>query len=113
MQITVLHNDFETGNYEVVAAVTFDGDDIDAGLEYAYRWTQNLDGSWSKGEDISCDGFLYENPDFNPNVKVLAPLRERFGRTYGHRSTSVRDIMLVDGESYEVALFGFEKVENA
>jgi hypothetical protein len=113
MQIVVLHNDFETNKREVVAAVTFDGTDIDAGLEYAYRWTNNLDGSWSQGEEFSYDGRLYDNPDFNPNVKVLAPLPNHFGRTIGHRSSSVGDIMIVDGEAYKVASFGFEKMENA
>lgn len=113
MQIMVIHNDFETNKQEAVAAVTFDGDDINAGLEYAYRWTNNLDGSWSQGEDFVMDGRLYENPDFNPNVKVLVPLRKFMGRTLGHRSTSVRDRMIVDGETYKVASFGFEKMENA
>ena len=112
MQIMVLHTDFETNSREVVAAVTYDGDDINAGLEYAYRWTNNLDGSWSQGEDFVMDGRVYENPDFNPNVKVLAPLPTHFGRTIGHRSTSVRDIMIVNGEAYKVASFGFEKVEG-
>lgn len=34
------------------------------------------------------------------------------GRTLGHRSTSVRDRMIVDGETYKVASFGFEKIEG-
>lgn len=113
MQIVVLHTDRETNKQEAVAAVTFEGTDINAGLEYAYRWTNNLDGSWSQGEEISYDGLLYENPDFNPNVKVLAPLPNHLGRTYGIRSSSVGDIMIVDGETYKVASFGFDKVEYA
>ena len=113
MQIVVLHNDSHRNTWDAVAAVTFDGDDINIGLDYAYRWTNNLDGSWSQGEDISYDGLLYDNPDFNPNVKVLAPLPTHLGRTYGHRSSMVGDMMVVDGVGYKVASFGFEKVENA
>ena len=113
MQIMVIHTDRETNNQEAVAAVTFNGTDVDAGLEYAYRWTNNIDGSWSKGEDVEFDGRLYENTDFNENVKVLAPLPKFLGRTLGHRSSSVGDMMVIDGETYKVASFGFEKMENA
>ena len=113
MQIMVIHMDRETNTQEAVAAVTFDGNDINAGLNYAYRWTNNIDGSWSKGEEFVMDGQLYDNPDFNENVKVLAPLRKFMGRTIGHRSSSVGDMMVVDGETYKVASFGFEKMENA
>ncbi len=113
MQIVVLHNDSQRNTWDAVATVNFDGDDIDAGLEYAYRWTNNLDGSWSQGEEFSYDGRLYDNPDFNPNVKVLAPLPNHFGRTIGHRSSMVGDMMVIDGEGYKVASFGFKKVENA
>ena len=113
MQIVVLHTDRQTNKQEAVAAVTFDGDNIEAGLEYAYRWTNNLDGSWSQGEEFVMEGRLYDNPDFNSNVKVLAPLRNFMGRICGHRSSSVGDVMVVDGESYKVASFGFEKMENA
>jgi hypothetical protein len=112
MQIMVIHSDRETGNQEVVAAVVFDGNNPINAMDYAFRWTNNIDGSWSQGEDIAVDGHLYENPDFNPNVKVLAPLPTYLGRTYGHRSTSVGDVMIVDGEAYRVASFGFEKVEG-
>lgn len=113
MQIMVIHTDRETNNQEAVAVVTFNGTDVDAGLEYAYRWTNNIDGSWSKGEEIVMEGQLYDNPDYNENVKVLAPLREFMGRTLGHRSSSVGDMMIVDGESYKVAAFGFKKMEPA
>ena len=113
MQIMVIHTDRQTNESEAVAVVTFDGNDVDAGLEYAYRWTNNLDGSWSQGEEFVMEGRLYDNPDFNSNVKVLAPLRKFMGRTLGHRSSSVGDMMVVDGETYKVASFGFEKMENA
>ena len=113
MQIMVIHTDRETNKQEAVAVVTFNGTDVDAGLEYAYRWTNNIDGSWSKGEDVEFDGRLYENTDFNENVKVLAPLPKFLGRTLGHRSSSVGDMMVIDGETYKVASFGFEKMETA
>jgi hypothetical protein len=112
MQVMVIHTDRETNKQEVVATVEFDGNNPINAMDYAYRWTNNIDGSWSQGEDIVIDGHLYENPDFNPNVKVLAPLPNHLGRTYGIRSTSVGDIMIINGEAYRVASFGFEKVEG-
>jgi hypothetical protein len=96
---------------QAVAVVDYDGNNIEDAMQYAFRWTQNLDGSWSQGEDISIDGYLCDNLDYNEKVKVLAPLRNHLGRTYGHRSSSVGDIMIVEGESYKVASFGFEKIE--
>lgn len=110
MDIVVAHFDRETGKNEAVAIVTFEGDDINAALDYAYRWTNNIDGSWSQGEDISYDGMMYENPDFNPNVHVLVPLPTHLGRTYGIRSTSVGDIMLTNQGSFKVASMGFERI---
>ena len=65
-------------------------------LEYAYRYTNNIDGSWS----------LKIGSDANDNVTVLT-LRED-GK--GLRSTSMFDRMEIDGVEYEVDAFGFEKV---
>jgi hypothetical protein len=77
--------------------------DLFEATEYAYRYTNNVDGSWSMkiGEDA------------NDAVEVIAPLIQHNGKAYGLRSTSVGDVMIVDdGEGFvdwfEVAGFGFE-----
>ena len=97
---------------EPVAAVNapFDGDII-ASLEYAYRWTNNVAGSWSMGDTLD----MCDNGDYNPNVTVLKPLETIRGQKWGHRSTSIGDTMLVtydldNTETYTVASFGFEKI---
>ena len=81
-----------------------------AACEYAYRWTQNIMGSWSKK--------FYENPDNNDDVKVLAPLHEIDGELYGLRSSMMGDHFIVHsdnawshneiGQVYECAMMGFE-----
>ena len=45
MKIEVIHAAFED-QAETVATVEYVGK-IDSGLEYAYRWTQNIMDSWS------------------------------------------------------------------
>ena len=106
--ITVIHASFlEDGEQpRAVAKVTTRGLDLFAATEYAYRYTNNLDGSWSMklGEDA------------NDDVEVIAPLISHKGQTYGLRSTSVGDVMIVDdGEGFvdwfKVAGFGFEPCE--
>lgn len=99
-------------HYEHVADVDApDHYDIDRALEYAFRRCQNLDGSWSMGWFVSIDGALYENPDFDPNVTVVAPLSVGLGgRAIGHRSCSVGDRMVIGDRTFEVADFGFEEI---
>ena len=77
-------------------------------MEYAYRWTNNVMGSWSIKKEVFEDGET--NGDFNPNVTVMAPLHvDDSGKEWGLRSTSVGDQMLVGTKKYEVASFGFRK----
>ena len=106
--ITVIHASFleEGETPKAVAKVTTSGLDLFQATEYAYRYTNNLDGSWSMklGEDA------------NDDVEVIAPLISHKGQTYGLRSTSVGDVMIVDdGEGFtdwfKVAGFGFEPCE--
>ena len=106
--ITVIHAAFleEGETPKAVAKVTTSGLDLFQATEYAYRYTNNLDGSWSMklGEDA------------NDAVEVLAPLIQHKGKAYGLRSTSVGDVMIVDdGEGFvdwfKVAGFGFEPTE--
>ena len=103
--ITVIHASFleEGETAKAVAKVTTSGLDLFQATEYAYRYTNNLDGSWSMkiGEDA------------NDAVEVLAPLIQHNGKAYGLRSTSVGDVMIVDDgegfvDTFKVAGFGFE-----
>lgn len=109
MKIIVQHREFDeiTGNplgFTDVAEVAAEGfTDVDEALEYAYRWTNNVMGSWSR-DDIE------DNSDYNPNVTRLAPLVERNGRIFGLRSSMMGDQMIVDGTTYKVAAFGFQAV---
>jgi hypothetical protein len=68
-------------------------------LDYAYRWTQNIDGSWSNkiGSDanINVDVCHYKNSGM------------------GLRSSMVGDEFAIeDGDTYVCAPFGFEKKET-
>ena len=108
--VNVIHMMPETDEgLEVVAIVEVPDaiDDVYNALEYAFRWTQNLEGSWSRDD-------LPNNPDRNPNVIVKGNLPVHNGKTYGMRSTSVGDLMVLNGgpDTYKVARFGFEKVER-
>ena len=49
-------------------------------LEYAYRWTNNVMGSWSIKEEYFEDG--EKNGDYNPNVTVMDPTRRWNGYSF-------------------------------
>ena len=74
-------------------------------MEYAYRWTNNVMGSWSRKEKFFEDGT--ENGDYNENVTVMAPFDED---GMGLRSTSTNDQMLIGNKKYKVAMLGFEEI---
>jgi len=63
--ITVIHASFlEPGETpKAVARVTTSGMDLFEATEYAYRYTNNVDGSWS----------MKIGADANDDVEVLAP----------------------------------------
>ena len=108
MKITVVHKAFED-TPQTVAEVEAPHAVVEEALEYAYRWTNNVMGSWSIKKKNFEDG--EPNGDFNPNVKVVADLHiDESGKAWGLRSTSVRDMMHVDGRSFEVAGFGFTEL---
>jgi hypothetical protein len=102
MKVTVLHMERNeiTGNTEgftPVAEVNFpDGHNTMDILEYAFRWTNNVMGSWSKkiGEDA------------NDDVTVLVEREDGLGL----RSTSMFDRMEIGGIVYEVAMCGFKEL---
>jgi hypothetical protein len=69
---------------------------VEEQLEYAFRYTNNVMGSWSKkiGEDA------------NDDVEVLVEREDGLGL----RSTSMGDRMEIDGTEYRVAMVGFKEV---
>ncbi len=102
MKVTVLHMDRnkQTGDSEgftPVAEVNFPGGHNTTDLlEYAFRWTNNVMGSWSKkiGEDA------------NDDVTVLVEREDGLGL----RSTSMFDRMEIAGIVYEVSMVGFKEI---
>ena len=109
MKVTVQHieQDRDTGavlGFTDVAEVNvWHTEDINEALEYAYRYTNNVDGSWS----------MKIGSDANDDVTVLAPLHVANGRTYGLRSTSMFDRMVLNGKTYKVSMVGFTELEMA
>ena len=100
MKITVFHNDFE-GSFTRVAVVDAPMTDVNEALEYAYRYTNNVMGSWS----------MKIGGDASDNVEVTAPLHvsKKTGQTMGLRSSMMGDRFYVEGDdAYEVAMCGFE-----
>ena len=112
MKVTVIHKAFEDVAYTAAEVDVADMKGTQA-LKYAYRATQNIEGSWSKGPAIEWEGEIHNNPDYNPNIRVIQPLHEKNGKTYGLRSTSVGDEMIMDGQVFRVASFGFKQKEAA
>ena len=118
MQIKVLHMNSETKALDHVATVNVPETfvKVEDALEYAYRWTNNIDGSWSRGETIESldrNGSTCDNMDYNPNVEVHAALPVHNGRTYGLRSSSMGDVFVVVNDGFYIcASFGFEKIEG-
>lgn len=104
MKVLVLHRERETigrERYILVATVDTPKHETHEALEYAYRWTQNFQGSWS----------MKTGEDANFRVHVMAPLPEEDGRTYGLRSSMIGDCFFADGTLYRVDPFGFEAID--
>jgi hypothetical protein len=77
-----------------VSGFEFDNAEVNDVLEYAYRWTQNIEGSWS----------LKLGADANDLVTV-----HDLDLHLGHRSTNVNDSMVYKGKAYVVKSMGFEQ----
>ena len=105
MKVSVIHAAFGDTPHVVAFVDVPDGTDDMNAMEYAYRWTNNVMGSWSRKEKFFEDGS--ENGDYNENVTVMAPLHKD---GMGLRSTSMGDQMLVGTKKYEVAMLGFEEI---
>ena len=74
-------------------------------LEEAFRLTQNIDGSWSRGQLFETGE---ENRDFDNRVELLVPLiQDDNGKIVGLRSTMMFDEMELNGKTYVVKAAGF------
>ena len=99
MKVTVVHKAFEDQPVIVAEVKAPEDMEVDDALEYAYRWTNNLAGSWSRKN-------VPNNGDENSNVTVLAPREDGMGL----RSTSMGDLMMIEDDIYKVAGCGFEQL---
>jgi hypothetical protein len=108
-QAAVIHTAFEDTPRTVAFVEVGDRTGTDA-LEYAYRRTQNIEGSWSKGPTIEWDGETHDNGDYSEDITVMQPLHVSEGKTYGLRSTSVGDHILFGTVKYRVDSFGFSEL---
>jgi hypothetical protein len=135
--VTVIHSENQDADLSVVdnfepdeavaevtyfkPLATYDGKlhegDVDNALGYAWRWTNNVNGSWSRKEEQLADedGLLHENGDYNEDVKVLLPNPTHAGKVWGRRSSMVGDIFILNTKAgstaYSVDDFGFSKIE--
>ncbi len=115
MLVKVIHFDATTSAMDTVALVNvpkhqlgFTEAELDA-CEYAFARTQNIFGSWSMGPTFE-DGT--SNEDFSENVEVIQPLATFNGKAYGHRSSMVGDLFVVNGNIYMCKGCGFELYEK-
>ena len=108
MQVAVIHTAFEDVPKTVAFVEVGERTGVEA-LEYAYRWTNNVMGSWSIKEQFLG---VEKNGDYNDDVTVMAPLHwsERHQTHMGLRSTSVGDQMLMGTTKYNVTAVGFEEI---
>jgi|TARA_B110000881_G_scaffold200112_1_gene198189 hypothetical protein len=111
-KVTVIHAAFEETPV-IVAEVNLpwevisEANTVNQVLEYAYRWTNNVQGSWSMKTDFK------DNGDYNEDVEVMVdlPVSRNTAQVMGLRSTSMGDFMVFDGIKYKVGMAGFKKVE--
>src|SRR6056300_1925587 len=85
----------------------------DEALESVYVRLQNIRGSWSFGPlfEGSNDELreVQHNYDYSEAVKFVGKHKELLdGRKLGERSMMKGDLVVLDGKTYEVVMFGFE-----
>ena len=109
-QAVVIHTAFEDTPRTVAFVEVGDRTGTDA-LEYAYRRTQNIEGSWSKGPVMEWEGQDHDNGDYSQDITVMQPLHvDADGKEWGHRSTSMGDQILFGTVKYVVGAVGFEEI---
>ena len=114
-KVTVIHAAFEETPVTVAEVnlpweVISEANTVNQVLEYAYRWTNNVQGSWSMKTEF---GDFKNNGDYNEDVEVMVdlPVSRNTAQVMGLRSTSMGDFMVFDGIKYKVGMAGFKKVE--
>lgn len=109
--VSVIHAAFEE-TPRVVAFVEVGDRTGDEALEYAFRRTNNICGSWSREAEFEFNGETIVNEDFSSDVTVMAelPVSKRTGEVMGLRSTSMGDFMLLGNTKYKVDMIGFKEV---
>jgi len=130
MKITVEHaiRNRQNGDIEEFTPVAVvkipvelsDYDKTNDALEYAYRWTNNIEGSWSSEFSIItlADGSQHINGDFNKDVTALEHREDGLGL----RSTMAFDRFIIDRHAedgsvvpeytrtFECAFVGFKEI---
>jgi hypothetical protein len=106
----VYHNAFGDKDIHVANVTVDDTVPVKTALEIVFRKTNNIEGSWSKGPTYVWEGETFDNPDYSENVEVIAPLKKgKDGNTYGLRSTSVGDYVVVNGTKYNCEMVGWKE----
>jgi len=113
-QVAVIHTAFEDTPQTVAFVDVPEFPTTMEALEYAYRWTNNVMGSWSiKKPTLNFGDGEETNGDYNENVTVMTSLTtDENGKEWGLRSTSVGDQMLIGNQKYVVAGFGFKTIDG-
>jgi len=113
MQVAVIHTAFENTPtvvaYVDTSTMLVNSASEEEALTAAYHFTQNIFGSWSMGSELP-DGSV--NEDFNRNVLVMTELPVVDGKTFGLRSTSMGDQMIIGSTKYNVDVMGFSAIEG-
>jgi len=111
-QVEVIHAAFEDAP-RTVALVQVPAEMTDTqALEFAFKKTNNIMGSWSQGKTFEVGDKTFINEDWCGSVKVMAelPVSKRTGQTMGLRSTSMGDQMLIGNKKYKVDMVGFKEI---
>lgn len=108
MKVAIIHKEPERKSFHVATVAFLEVGDMNTNdaLNYAFRATQNINGSWSKGEFVDGE----RNYDYDENITVMKELPIVKGRELGLRSTMVGDQILVGNNKYEVDFVGFKRV---
>ena len=113
MQVAVIHTAFENTPtvvaYVDTSTMLVNSASEEEALTAAYHFTQNIFCSWSMGSELP-DGSV--NEDFNRNVLVMTELPVVDGKTFGLRSTSMGDQMIIGTTKYNVDMMGFSEIEG-
>jgi len=98
MRVKVIHTAWEDMPVHVADVIAPAEFTVEQALEFAFRWTNNVDTDWSI------------EPSTRVEVKGNATRTRSNGQSIGLRSTCVGDIMEAGGKIWTVASYGFTEV---